>query len=37
MEIILGEENSKLEMNPADGNNPYGRKQQARDESGRAK
>ena len=33
MEIIPVEENSKLEMNPAGGNNPCGRKQQARDES----
>ena len=36
-EIIPVEENSKLEMNPAGGNNPCGRKQQARDESDRGK
>jgi len=37
VEIIPGEENSKLEMNPADGNNPCGAKEQDRDASDRPK
>jgi len=36
-EIIPVEQKSKLEMNPAGGNNPCGAKEQARDESGRLK
>jgi len=31
------EKKSKIEMNPGGGNNPYGEKEQAGDESGRKK
>ena len=36
-EIIPVEQKSKLEMNPAGGNNPCGTKEQDRDASGRVK